>query len=100
MPKVKIFTFLLITALVLGVSVSNARVTRGILGSQAPEFNLNSWVDENGDEIPPIKLSNLKGKVVVAEFWQSWCPGLDFLSLSFVFDLAMVQIIPSLQPML
>ena len=37
------------------------------LGSPAPEITMN---DKNGK---PLSLSSLKGKVVVVDFWASWC---------------------------
>jgi thiol-disulfide isomerase/thioredoxin len=39
-----------------------------ILGKTAPEFQLDSF---NGGT---VKLSSLKGKVVVLDFWAVWCP--------------------------
>lgn len=38
------------------------------MGSPAPEFALR---DLNGKE---LKLSDLKGKVVILDFWATWCP--------------------------
>jgi thiol-disulfide isomerase/thioredoxin len=37
------------------------------IGQQAPELSLP---DKNGDT---IKLSSLKGKIVLVDFWASWC---------------------------
>lgn len=37
------------------------------IGDKAPEINLNS------PEGKPIPLSSLKGKVVLIDFWASWC---------------------------
>jgi thiol-disulfide isomerase/thioredoxin len=37
------------------------------IGSPAPEISLN---DKDGN---PISLSSLKGKVVIVDFWASWC---------------------------
>jgi cytochrome c biogenesis protein CcmG/thiol:disulfide interchange protein DsbE len=37
------------------------------IGSQVPDFTLTTFEGEN------IKLSDLKGKVVVLNFWASWC---------------------------
>jgi thiol-disulfide isomerase/thioredoxin len=37
------------------------------IGTQAPEINMNS------PEGKPIALSSLKGKVVLVDFWASWC---------------------------
>lgn len=39
-----------------------------IIGSQAPEIILKN-VDGT-----PISLSSLKGKVVIIDFWATWCP--------------------------
>ncbi len=37
------------------------------VGSPAPDFNLNSLANEN------IRLSELRGKIVVINFWATWC---------------------------
>jgi len=42
---------------------------------RAPEFNVNHWIDANGNKIEPIKLSNFKGKFKIIYCFQSWCPG-------------------------
>ncbi|MCP4367500.1 MAG: TlpA family protein disulfide reductase [Deltaproteobacteria bacterium] len=47
----------------------------GILGQKAPELNLNTWIDGYGNKIKPIKLKQLKGKVIYMYFFQAWCPG-------------------------
>ncbi|NBO69044.1 MAG: TlpA family protein disulfide reductase [Bacteroidetes bacterium] len=38
------------------------------IGSKAPDFTMN---DINGN---PFTLSSLKGKVVMIDFWATWCP--------------------------
>ena len=38
-----------------------------LIGKPAPDFTLN---DTNGN---PISLSSLKGKIVLVDFWASWC---------------------------
>jgi thiol-disulfide isomerase/thioredoxin len=40
----------------------------GLLGNPAPEVNLKMWLV--GD---PVTLADLRGKVVMLEFWATWC---------------------------
>ncbi len=42
---------------------------------RAPEFNVNQWIDANGNKTNPIHLSDFKGKFKVLYCFQSWCPG-------------------------
>ena len=42
---------------------------------RAPEFNVKQWIDANGNNTNPIKLSDFKGKFKVLYCFQSWCPG-------------------------
>ena len=42
---------------------------------KAEEFEVNSWIDAEGNAIEPIKLSDLKGKFKVLYCFQNWCPG-------------------------
>lgn len=42
---------------------------------KAPEFNVNNWIDANGNKIEPIKLSDFIGKFKIIYCFQSWCPG-------------------------
>jgi thiol-disulfide isomerase/thioredoxin len=47
----------------------------GIVGKKAPELRLTQWVDAKGQASDPFSLASLSGKIVILEFWQSWCPG-------------------------
>lgn len=47
----------------------------GIVGHTAPEFEFDDWIDENGDETNPIRLSDFEGKIKVIYCFQSQCPG-------------------------
>lgn len=42
--------------------------TKGIMGKEAPDFNLTA---SKGGQ---IKLADYKGKLVLLNFWASWCP--------------------------
>lgn len=50
------------------IFVGNAKRMRGIqIGDSAPEITLNTTGDK------PLSLSSLRGKVVLIDFWASWC---------------------------
>ncbi|MCH8880474.1 MAG: TlpA family protein disulfide reductase [Planctomycetes bacterium] len=38
-------------------------------GAAAPALSADTWINTNG----ALELSDLKGKVVVVEFWATWC---------------------------
>jgi thiol-disulfide isomerase/thioredoxin len=40
-----------------------------IQGEVAPELSIAKWIDQ-----PPVKLSDLRGRVVLLDFWATWCP--------------------------
>lgn len=40
-----------------------------LVGKAAPEINAKYWLNSQ-----PLALKDLKGKVVVVEFWATWCP--------------------------
>lgn len=46
----------------------NALPAEGVVGVSAPDFSLK---DLDGHE---LKLSDLKGKIVLLNFWATWCP--------------------------
>lgn len=52
----------------LGAGGGVSQVTRARVGSVAPDFTLE---DVNGKS---VSLSQYKGKVVVLNFWATWCP--------------------------
>ena len=53
---------------------SKKQPTRGILEKEAPELTVNDWYQlPDGKE--GVSIKDLKGKVVYAYFFQSWCPG-------------------------
>jgi len=46
----------------------------GILGAQAPELDINFWIDGNGDDAT-FSIAENKGKWVFLKCFQNWCPG-------------------------
>jgi thiol-disulfide isomerase/thioredoxin len=45
-------------------------------GSQAPEWEIAEWINSE-----PVKLADLRGQVVVIDFFQLWCPGCKSFSI-------------------
>ena len=62
---------LLLSALLV-MSPALAQSPKGILGRTAPELELNSWIDGEGEAIKPIYLADLRGKVIYLYFFQDW----------------------------
>ena len=56
--------FLLVPALLLVLAASASAVD---VGGRAPEIGIN---DLNGR---PVRMASLRGKVVLVDFWASWC---------------------------
>ena len=56
----------------IGLQALAATTQYGILGQQAPELNLNTWIDGAGNPMDPIKLRDYRGKVIFLYFFQDW----------------------------
>ena len=56
----------------LGLQPALANSQYGILGRQAPELELNTWIDGNGKPMDPVKLRDYRGKVIYLYFFQDW----------------------------
>ncbi len=66
--KARNITMILVLALLgFGFSIGTGVKTGTTVGDQAPELSLKGL---NGET---IKLSDLKGKIVLVDFWASWC---------------------------
>lgn len=62
--------FLVILALTAAFSLFSCSKSKNnaVFGNSAPDFTLN---DLNGNK---VTLSSMKGRVVMVEFWATWCP--------------------------
>ena len=55
-----------------GFQTASAKTQYGILGRQAPELNLTTWIDGDGKQMDPIRLSDNRDKVIYLYFFQDW----------------------------
>ena len=55
-----------------GIQTAFASSQYGILGRQAPELNLNNWIDKDGNPMASIRLNDYRGKVIYLYFFQDW----------------------------
>ncbi len=46
------------------------------VGATAPEWDIAEWINS-----PPLRLQDLRGQVVVIDFFQLWCPGCKSFSI-------------------
>jgi len=58
---------------VLGWALMNTTETRPEVGQQAPGFDVEFFDGYNWDGRTTANLSDMRGKVVVLNFWASWC---------------------------
>lgn len=66
----KTMFLMLIAAFILVTVMPVLAAGKSLVGQTAPEIDAMGWVNTN----KVLKLSDLKGNVVVVEFWATWCP--------------------------
>ena len=66
--------YILIAALTFAIFASSAHAAPS--GKKAPQWDISEWINSE-----PINLSDLKGQVVVIDFFQLWCPGCKSFSI-------------------
>ena len=59
----------IIVALIVCIFVASPMFA-DLVGQKAPEIKAKKWINAKGD----VSLEKFKDKVVVVEFWATWCP--------------------------
>lgn len=67
MKKILLWGGLLVLLVILGVGLFRSQQGQVNVGEPAPDFELNTFSGET------YRISDLKGSVVVINFWASWC---------------------------
>ena len=65
--------------LVMGILVSLTSMAQpnrkyGILGQQAPVWEIDEWIDLYGNKTDPLEIDQFENKVIYLLAFQSWCP--------------------------
>ena len=56
----------------LGPQTASADTQYGILGRQAPQMDLETWIDGTGKPMDPLRIKDYRGKVIYLYFFQDW----------------------------
>ncbi|MEW6241990.1 MAG: TlpA disulfide reductase family protein [Chloroflexota bacterium] len=71
--QIVVFAFLLGLLLLVGVTLNKRQQGTAQPGDQIPDFTLPLFSGYEYEGKTEVKLSDFRGKVVVLNFWASWC---------------------------
>lgn len=60
--------------MIVALDLAGQKGKRPSVGSPAPDFSLALYAGYRADLPETVTLSSLRGKIVVINFWGSWCP--------------------------
>lgn len=66
MASVLLVSLMLVLGALMGIE---CYASPGLVGQKAPEIKVDAWLNS-----VPLTLKDLKGRIVVLEFWATWCP--------------------------
>jgi len=75
-PLHRSFPLALAFAAVLLMAVTASALRAAPAGKKAPEWEISEWINSE-----PLSIAALKGKVIVIDFFQLWCPGCNSFSI-------------------
>lgn len=67
---------LLLLVAIVSVSVAAGAALAQERGKKAPEWEISEWINSE-----PLSVEKLRGKVIVIDFFQLWCPGCNAFSI-------------------